>query len=65
MSATGIRARTTLPSTTYDHLFTLVEDAHLGALCVMVPGCAGFDPDYWEEVPAPGDKESRHGTQES
>jgi hypothetical protein len=49
-AATGIRARRCLPSPTYDHLFRLIA-AGGRTLCVMVPGHAGYDPDYWEEVP--------------
>jgi hypothetical protein len=48
--ATGIRARRSLPSPTYDHLFRLITDRRR-TLCVMVPGYLGYDPDYWEEVP--------------
>jgi len=38
------------PSPTYDHLFKLIA-AGARTLCVMVPGYAAYDPDYWEEVP--------------
>jgi hypothetical protein len=51
--ATGIRARRSLPSPTYDHLFRLIAD-HGRTVCVMVPGYQGYDPDYWEEVPPDG-----------
>jgi hypothetical protein len=48
--ATGIRARSCLPSPTYDHLFRLIAESGR-TLCVMAPGHRGYDPDYWEEVP--------------
>lgn len=50
--ARGIRARTKLPSPTYDHLFTTMQSFGR-TLCVMVPGSLGYDKDFWEEVPAP------------
>ncbi len=51
MTATGIRARTHLPSPTYDQLFEARPHPIHGAIVVMRPGSLGYDADYWEPVP--------------
>lgn len=50
-AAHGIHARTSLPSPTYDHLFT-TEHRDGQILCVMRRGVVGCDDKYWEVVPA-------------
>jgi hypothetical protein len=46
----GIAGRRSLPSSSYDQLFTAKADRSGLLICVMRPGSPGYDPDYWEVV---------------